>query len=156
MAHVVNRETDRRTVLRQAVSIIGGSLVIMVVLVFAGCKDSEDVGTTPANTPPVAASPVTNAPPSKGLIKATPNPVPAGPGDLGKTMISWDTGNDEGPVVVAVAAGNEAEVGFAGGARSGSMEAPWIQSAAPYDFRLYVGAGAAKKLIDHVTVTRNK
>lgn len=149
-------ETVGQSVSRRAAAVIAGSLLIITVLFFAGCQDSDDVETTPpaAGSSPVTASAPSSAP-SKGLIKADPNPVPAGPGELGKTTISWNTQTDEGPVQVTVLTEHE-EVGFSGGAKEGSTEAPWIQSNAPYDFRLWVGTGANRKMIDHVVVTRSK
>lgn len=161
MAHDVKPEMNGRAVSRRAVKIIAGSLVIMTALFFAGCKDSDDAE-TPKTAPTTGSSPVTasspSAPsvPSKGLIKADPNPVPAGPGDLAKTKISWNTQTDTLPVVITVSENGAPETEFAGGEKVGAAEAPWIQPNAIYDFRLYVGTGANKKLIDHVAVTRNK
>lgn len=155
MALDIQRATDRRSASRRALTVVAGSLLIITALLFTGCKDSDDADTTPAK-PPAAGSPVTTSAPSKGLIKADPNPVPAGPGDLGKTTISWNTQTAEEPVQITVSTNGEEEVGFSGGAAQGAMEAPWIQSAGVYDFKLYVGAGANRKLIDHVAVTRNK
>lgn len=148
-------ETAGRFVSRRAVTVIAGSLLIITALFFASCKDSDDAETTPSKAPTASSSPVAASAPSKGLIKADPNPVPAGPGDLGKTTISWNTQTDEGPVQIMVVTADE-EVGFSGGAKEGSTEAPWIQSSSPYDFRLYVGTGANRRMIDHVVVTRNK
>ena len=158
----VKPETNGRPASRRAVTLIAGSLLIITALFFAGCTDCDcdDAETTPgqvptAASPATASAPSTPSAPSKGLIKADPNPVPAGPGELGKTTISWNTQTDEGPVQITVLTEHE-EVGFSGGAKEGSTEAPWIQSSAPYDFRLWVGTGANRKMIDHVVVTRNK
>lgn len=154
----VKPETNGRPASRRAVTLIAGSLLIITALFFAGCTDCDcdDAETTPGQVPGAASSPVTASEPSKGLIKADPNPVPAGPEDLGKTKISWNTQTDTLPVVITVSESGKPEAEFAGGAKEGAAEAPWIQSKSTYDFRLYVGTGANKKLIDHVTVTRNK
>lgn len=151
LTYDVKRETDGRSVSRRTVSVIAGSLLIITLLLFAGCeRDDADSGApSPAATPAVALE----AP--KGLIKADPNPVPAGPGALGKTTISWNTGSNV-PADISVSSDGQPEIPFAGGVNEGKAEAPWIQAGASYDFRLYLGTGANKKLIDHVTVTRSK
>jgi hypothetical protein len=124
-----------------------GSLLIATTLLFAGCSDEgADEAATDIKTHSV---------PSKGLIKADPNPVPAGTG-LGKATISWDIKSEPGPVAVYVSMNDAPEVLFATGQQQGNSEAAWIQANAVYDFRLYVGTDANKKLLDHVEVTRSQ
>ena len=155
LAYDFKTEADGRRLSRRTVSVIIEGFLIIALLLCAGCGDSDDANSS-ANK---ASSPVATTAevlgPSKGLIKADPNPVPAGPG-LGKVKISWNTGSDVLPVAITVSSKAEPEVNFSGGDKAGATEAPWIQSGVEYDFRLYVGAGANKKLIDHVVVTRNK
>jgi hypothetical protein len=138
---------------RRAATIVAGCFLLLTLLFVAACKDDEgdtvgNKSATPAATQDIASTP------SKGLIKADPNPIPAGAG-LGKTKISWNTQTD-GPVTITVSTNGEPEVNFSGGEKEGAMEAPWIQAGASYDFRLYLGTGANKKLLDHVVVTRSK
>jgi hypothetical protein len=153
-------KTNGRPVSRRAVRVIAGSLFIIIALFFAACTDPNDAETTPKSSPTAGSSPATAvatpSEPSKGLIKADPNPVPAGPEALSKTSISWNTQTDTFPVVITVSENGKPESDFAGGKKVGAAQAPWIQPNATYDFRLYVGTGANKKLIDHVLVTRNK
>lgn len=160
LAHLVKPKTNSRRVSRLAVKVIAGSILIITALFFSGCTDSDDAATTPGKVPTASSSPVTASAvpsePSKGLIKADPNPVPAGPGDLAKTSISWNTQTDTLPVLITVSENGSPETEFAGGDKTGATGAPWIQANVTYVFRLYVGTGATKKLIDHVTVTRNK
>ncbi|HEX8421992.1 MAG TPA: hypothetical protein VF634_01190 [Pyrinomonadaceae bacterium] len=136
---------------RRASSIIITSLLLTSALLLGGCGDVDDKDTNTVNKAATAAKPSV---PSKGLITATPNPVPAGEGELSKTKISWNTKTDMGQVYVFVSTNNEPEVQFAAGGQEGSAEAPWIQSAGVYDFRLYIGQGDNRQLIDHVEVTR--
>lgn len=126
------------------------TLIVASALLLAGCGDMDDNDTGTANK----AATNTASVPSKGLITADPNPVPAGGGELAKTKISWNTKTDMGPVNVFVSTNGEPEVKFAESGQDGSAEAPWIQSAAVYDFRLYIGTGANRQLLDHVEVTR--
>jgi hypothetical protein len=84
------------------------------------------------------------------VIKAVPNPVPPG-SEPGKTMITWDTGDDtQGKVYVSEDGGKESE--FATGV-SDSQEATWIRPGSTYEFRLYTSA-PPKKLLASVKVTR--
>jgi 4-amino-4-deoxy-L-arabinose transferase-like glycosyltransferase len=88
-------------------------------------------------------------------IIATPNPVPAGP-EVGTTNIIWRTKNIqplEVHVYVVGIDGNEHL--FATGSEA-SQRAPWITSDQQYEFRLYSGSGADRKLLDKVVVTRDK
>jgi hypothetical protein len=128
------------------------SLLIASALLLAGCGDMDDNDTNTANNN--AAAPAKPSVPSNGLITADPNPVPAGESELAKTKISWNTKTAMGDVYVFVSTNGEPEVQFAAGGQQGSAEAPWIQSAGVYDFRLYVGTGANRQLLDHVEVTR--
>lgn len=155
-AYNVKLETVGRSVSQGAVSVILGGFIILTLLLFAGCSDSDkaDSEGKKAPAPSPMAAVVLEAP--KGIIKADPNPVAAGLEPLGKTKITWDTGTDMGDVTIYVATDKDPEAPFSGGEKAGSTEAPWIQVGDHYDFRLYVGKGANRKLIDHVTVTRNK
>ena len=67
-------------------------------------------------------------------LNASPNPVPAGEG-MGKTTISWNTG-DESAGKVCVSANGREESLFAAAGR-GSAAAPWIRTGCRYEFRLY-------------------
>jgi hypothetical protein len=146
-------DIESRTIIRKfsrrASSVIITSLLIASAFVLAGCGDMDDNDTGNANK-----ATATSSVPSKGLIKADPNPVPAGTGELGKTKISWNTKTDMGPVSVFVSTNGEPEAKFAESGQEGSSEAPWIQASGVYDFRLYVGTGANRQLLDHVEVTR--
>jgi hypothetical protein len=85
-------------------------------------------------------------------LRATPNPVPSGPGQ-GATMIEWSTGDDsEGQVYLRV--GEEPEQLFAQGTR-GSQEATFIGAGPTYEFRLYSGT-ERESLLASVEVTRNR
>lgn len=147
----IESKTISKKFSRRASTYIVASLLIAGALLLAGCGDMDDSDTGTANK---GAATNTSSVPSKGLITADPNPVPAGGGDLAKTKISWNTKTDMGPVNVFVSTNGEPEVKFAESGQDGSAEAPWIQSAAVYDFRLYVGTGANRQLLDHVEVTR--
>ena len=133
---------------RRASQVIFASLLVSCALLLAGCGDMDDSDTANKATTNTASVP------SKGLITADPNPVPVGGGELAKTKISWNTKTDMGPVSVFVSTNGEPEVKFAESGQEGSAEAPWIQAAGVYDFRLYVGAGANRQLLDHIEVTR--
>lgn len=135
---------------RGASPVLIASLLLTSALLLVGCGDIDDKDTNTANNATAAKPSV----PSKGLITATPNPVPAGQADLSKTKISWNTKTDMGSVYIFVSSNGEPEVQFASGGPEGSAEAPWIQSGVVYDFRLYAGEGANRQLIDHVEVTR--
>jgi hypothetical protein len=148
-AFAVESRTIRKRFSRRAASGMIASLIIMVALVFSGCGDMDDNDTNTADKATDLSSQ-----PSKGLIKADPNPVPAGGKELGKTTISWNTQSPVEDVYVFVSTNNEPEVQFASGGQEGSAVAPWIQTAGVYDFRLYTGTGDNRQLIDHVQVTR--
>lgn len=115
-------------------------VVFAGALLIASCE-------RPASTPDVAASSPT---PSSASVTAVPNPVPSGEG-LGKTRITWRTGNEtSGEVYVSTDGGEETL--FVQGSE-GSAEAPWIASGSTYEFRLYDARGHTK-LLAHTTVTR--
>jgi hypothetical protein len=99
-----------------------------------------------------ACNPSKNPAASAATITASPNPVPAGEG-LGKTTITWNTG--DGTVgQVYVSADGEPDVLWLGGA-SGSGQAPWIQAGPTYEFRLYAGTEHTT-LLSKTQVTRSK
>ena len=85
-------------------------------------------------------------------IRATPNPIPAGPG-RGRTTVSWDAGNSIGQVYVSI--GGEPEILFAGESLTGSQEATWIDRGVEYQFRLYAGRDHQVRLAS-VTVERQR
>lgn len=137
------------------------SLVVMVVLsgLSISCSqgDSDVSSNNSASGSPTAAVPANSAnsesiDPRLGTITATPNPVPAGQGN-GSTRIDWKTRGDLNPVEVYVVQDAQPEVKFAEGAE-GTAQAPWIVSGSRYEFRLYGGKGATRKLINKVQVTR--
>jgi hypothetical protein len=145
------------------------SLVIVVALsgLSISCSqgDSDVSSNSSASGSPtagVSANPASSesVDPRLGTITATPNPVPAGQGN-GRTRISWKTSagektsGDLNPVEVYVVQDANAEVKFAEGAE-GTAEAPWIVSGSKYEFRLYGGKGATRKLINKVQVTRTQ
>lgn len=128
---------------------LGMSLILMTAFLQFGCSDTADTSqsTRPA---PDSASPVAK---EGNYVRASPNPVAAGPGN-GTTTIIWHT-KDTGAAKVEIYVVGEGgrEVLFASGSE-GSQDAPWISTVAPlgFEFRLY----ADKKLLDKVVVTRNK
>jgi glycosyltransferase involved in cell wall biosynthesis len=88
----------------------------------------------------------------EAFIAATPNPVPAGPGQ-GATTIEWSTGDgSEGQVYLRV--GEESEHLFSQAPR-GSQEATFIGAGPTYEFRLYSGT-QRESLLASVEVTRNR
>jgi hypothetical protein len=127
-------------VLRQ----LGSSLVLMSLLVYAGCSGDDEPAPIGAASSAAAAGP---------QISASPNPVPAGPEKFGTTTITWDTGDGSiGEVYVSV--NGKAEKLFAGNRRKGSLEAPWIGKG-EHEFRLYAGT-EHKTVLASVMVTRAK
>jgi hypothetical protein len=106
---------------------------------------------------PCAAQRGSGAPADRGkivpAIDATPNPVPAGPGD-GSTVVTWTTGDDsDGRVKVAINGGIE-EVLAQG--PSGKKTIDWIDGSSIYEFRLYsMGTFITRpRQLASVTVTR--
>ena len=145
--------------------------LLFAVLLFSGCTESEtnqnsstppaQTNSSPANVAIQNASPPTAAPSSSPLKKgdhsltATPNPVPAGSG-TGTTIIAWRTTDIPSEQVHVYVIGLDGkETLFATGSE-GSQAAPWITTDVPVEFRLYSGSGAKRKLLDKITVTRNK
>ena len=140
-------------------SALTGSLLLLLTLFFSGCSSDEDkVNAPPANSQSASSStPASTSlkPVGGGTITANPNPVPAGTGN-GTSKISWNVDNPSGgKVEVYVSENGKAENKFAE-ATKGSQDAPWINAIATYEFRLYQGTGADRKLLANVTVTRNK
>lgn len=82
-------------------------------------------------------------------LTACPNPVPPGDG-LGRTTISWDTGDESvGKVYVSTNGGEESLMAASG---RGSAAANWICNGSSYEFRLY--NLDRTKLLAKVVVTR--
>lgn len=135
------------------------SSMILAAILFAGCNGDGDNANTGQGTANQSASPSANTsggtaqPNPLGSIKATPNPVPAGTGN-GKTTITWKTTSGE-MTRVFVSQDGAVETEFASGPE-GSQDAPWITDGSTYEFRLYTGSGANRKLIDKVQVARSK
>ena len=123
------------------------AVFLVIVLALSGlsisCSEGASDGTSNSSAGNAGA----------GSITATPNPVPAGQGN-GTTRITWKTSGDVTPVEVYVVQDGQPEVKFAQGAE-GTADAPWIATGSKYEFRLYAGSGAARKLINNVQVTRN-
>lgn len=118
-------------------------------------------GNAPApnsNGQPQASQAVSSPVKKEGnYIVAEPNPVPAGSG-IGTTKISWGTTETASDVYIYVAADGGEETVFASssGAAPASQEAPWIREGTKYEFRLYSGTGAGRKLLGKVEVTGQK
>jgi hypothetical protein len=100
-------------------------------------------------SPPSAARTALRKP-AGAFISATPNPVPAG-GGFGRSVITWDTGDDTFGEVVQAALGWP-EQPMSVGAR-GQANVTWLTAGNVYEFRLYAGPGK-KRLLDAVRVTR--
>ena len=148
---------------------IAVSLVVIVAISGLSISCSQEHNDISSNTS-ASASPTASAPPTPansesidprlGTITATPNPVPAGQGNGStridwKTSAGWKTRGDLNPVEVYVAQDAQPEVKFAEGAE-GTAQAPWIVSGSKYEFRLYGGRGAARRLINKIEVTRTR
>jgi hypothetical protein len=126
---------------------------LLFSLIAAGCG-----GNAPEpNTNTSSSQPQANPPAKKTgtYITAEPNPVPAGPG-AGATKISWGLEGKPVDLHVYVSTNDGKETIFADTAGSGYQDAPWIVNDAKYEFRLYSGSGADRKLLDKVVVTRQK
>ena len=109
-------------------------------LAFMGCErptatSTQESSPTPANTW------------AKAILRADPNPVPAGTG-VGTTIISWDTGNAAEADVYLVS--GDKEIIFGRGAKI-SQPAAWIQPGST-EFRMY--SRPEHKLVAELTVTR--
>jgi len=127
---------------------------VAAVVFLAGCGSKSATDT--AEEPPAQGAPGKTAggtPKRKPSISANPNPVPAGEEKLGKTTISWDTG-DGTPGEVYLSTNRGEEKRFSGAVAKGSQEAAWIGKG-EYEFKLYAGKGHAT-LLASVKVTRNK
>jgi hypothetical protein len=124
-------------------------LSLVVACALSACSSSEPPA---ADTHPSVQSTAPQAS-GGGTISATPNPAPAGPQDLAETTVTWKTA-DETPGEVYVATNNGSETLFARGS-SGSLKAPWIQSKATYEFRLYAGT-EHRTMLAKVDVTRSE
>jgi hypothetical protein len=134
--------------------VVGGGILLLVVALFVACGNDNE-NSTAANSSAPSNQTTSNAPKSsEGSIQATPNPVPAGPGN-GKTKITWTTKGNLGVVKVYVSENGQPETVFAQGSE-GSVDAPWIGAGTVYEFRLYGEQGSNRKLIDKIQVTRNK
>lgn len=127
-------------------------LILLIALVLPGCDSPRDESLPPDVTPLVKASP----PKRDNYVIANPNPVPAGPRPLGRTLISWST-KDIPPEQVQIYVSEEGgdETLFASGLE-GSQEAPWITSESPIEFKLYRSEGSNRKLLDKVVVSRQR
>jgi hypothetical protein len=132
---------------------IRNSLVTRAILVFsicfsgaaifflAGCGRSTSDSNASSSPSPGADATVAGA-----MLRAEPNPVPAGD-KAGATTITWQTADDTiGDVYVADSGGERL---FASGAK-GSQEAPWIRPGST-TFRLCRHADHA--LLAQLTVT---
>jgi hypothetical protein len=85
----------------------------------------------------------------RATLAASPNPVPAGDG-VGKTVISWSTGDENsGKVWVSVNGGKESLFAIA---QRGVASADWIQTGPTYEFRLYDSNHT--RLLGKIVVTR--
>jgi hypothetical protein len=117
-----------------AICLALGGLFVM------GCDRSADSSTS--------SSPMsrTDSTTPGAMLRAEPNPVPAG-NPPGKTTITWATGSDAPGDVYVVNGANERL--FATGSE-GTQDAPWIQAGST-EFRLYNHAD--HKLLSQVTVT---
>lgn len=114
----------------------------------AACGDDSAPAPTAATN---QSNPTTLVPLTGPAIIASPNPVPAGGGSSGTTVVAWNAGGGAGEVRLSQDGVNEKV--FAQGTK-GSQEAPWIAAGTNYDFRLY-GSDDKTKVLAHVTVTRN-
>ena len=83
-----------------------------------------------------------------GRINANPNPISLGQGNV---EISWETNDPAGAELrVCMSSGEEKLVSRG---HSGTVEIPWIEQSAEYDFRVY-GVSQPDVLLDTVKVRR--
>lgn len=129
------RPVGKRT---SALAIFGLAGVQACWFFVAGCNRAPTTLDSSLTTPALA---------SKAVLRAEPNPVPAGEGP-GKTVISWDTGNGESGEVFVV--NGDHEVLF-GRAAQASLDAAWIQPGS-WEFRLY--STKDHRLLTKLIVTR--
>jgi hypothetical protein len=109
--------------------VLAGVLLVFVVGLPAGCSKKPDQTAPEPEKPAPAKESNSNA-----WIKASPNPVPAGEPNPGKTTVSWDTGNTKGGDVWIHGPKQESHV--SGGPR-GSKELTFIRKGAKYEVVLY-------------------
>jgi hypothetical protein len=123
------------------------AVLAAILLLFPGCKPSNEAPNVADNARQAASPAATSA-----SISASPNPVPAGNGN-GTTTIKWTTGDGSmGQIYVTSEPGEET---LFAGAPEGSTDAPWIQSDKTYEFRLYAGS-EHRKVLATIAVTRQK
>ena len=119
--------------------LITRSSIALVVCFFAldGCHSSKRPTTSPTQTHQTTGA---------ASLSAYPNPVPAGSPDqaLGKTTISWNTGDSSiGNVYVKV---NRSPEVLVGRGQSGTIQVDWIGFDSLYEFRLYAKRNDSKLL----------
>ena len=134
--------TERRQPLATRISWAAAICLALGGLFVTGC-DRPTASDSTAASSPTSANDVTGA---GVVLRADPNPVPAGNPD-GKTTVTWVTGSSAVGDVYVGTAGNEKL--FASGPK-GSQEAPWIAPGST-EFRLYNHAD--HKLLAQLTVT---
>jgi hypothetical protein len=106
-------------------------------LALVGCHSSKR---------PTTSSTQTDQAIGAASLSASPNPVPAGSPDqeLGKTTISWNTGDSSvGDVYVKM---NRAPEVLVGRGQSGTIQINWIGFDSLYEFRLYTKRNHFKPL----------
>jgi hypothetical protein len=123
----------------QSGKLIAWSSVALVVCFLAldGCYSSKR---------PTTSSTQTHQATGAASLSAYPNPVPAGSPDqeLGKTTISWNTGDSSlGDVYVKL---NRAPEVLVGRGQSGTIQIDWIGFDSMYEFRLYSKRSHSKPL----------
>ena len=115
--------------------------------ILAGCYLAIMGCERPSGTSAQESSPTPAISWAKAVLRADPNPVPAGTG-VGTTTISWDTGSAAEADVYLVS--GDKEIIFGRGARI-SQPAAWIQPGSTV-FRMY--SRPDHKLVSELTVTR--
>ena len=119
--------------------LIAQSWIALVVCFLAldGCYSSKR---------PTTSSTQTDQATGAASLSADPNPVPAGSPDeaLGKTTISWNTGDSSvGDVYVKM---NRKPEVLVGRGQSGTIQINWIAFDSLYEFRLYTKRNHFKPL----------
>jgi hypothetical protein len=120
--------TEGRRSFTAALSWVAALCFVLVDLLVGGCGPrpssewAETIPSSPSPSETVAGM----------FLRAEPNPVPSGK-DMGKTMISWQTGSETVADIFYV--NGQEETLFATGAK-GSKEAAFIRPG-PNEFRLY-------------------
>jgi len=120
-------------------TLIARSSIALVVCFLAldGCHSSKRPTTSSTQTHEITGA---------ASLSASPNPVPAGSPDqeLGKTTISWNTGDSSvGDVYVKM---NRAPEVLVGRGQSGTIQINWIGFDSLYEFRLYTKRNHFKPL----------